>query len=785
MTSKELTFQPGKFTSTLTNNQQNRSKRKKAFGRRNNNTKVQSILLSTNANNKRIPMEIGIKEQQNITPKDQQLVGTTSSRQQNNINNNNTGISKGMSSITQPTALKGGYLNRYTLAAAAAAKNDHHDTVINDGGELSFNEGEYDTNNNTKKKNNELASTRKRLSYGMGGEGAVSNTNKNNTALDKKKDHRSTSGKDKSKQAQKQGEEQSKKRSRSGELRRMSKSAGQSSTAAKKDGREKNRRESIDNTTTQQHHRSSRTSSIQQKTIITTKNPFTKKSQRTSSSYHAPLPTKKSIIVRTKSSSHNVLHIPSGSNNNRLNQRELLTLAKSNNGTAIQYHATIHYGDSITDKNFSSSNTNDYLIENGDLVIQQDCANVKGTYWTSKFGFRHWRLPGSRSSRGVSMYTSTRPMLADDKGSGASGDKKKRPLLTLDTSLSTQHDRLVRRFVKEARAGQTPFDFFPENELDDDKEGDDWQCKEEDEGDFGSGGDGFSFNDDGLAPSSDEKSMEEEEEEEDQRPAKRKAFGDRSNTIPRVHVPPPTQKTKTVTKPRTKSARKKRKSSDTQATLPSTASSSSSSKKRPRTSIQFSVPSFGQEEEGGGYQDQVHWGLIEGMGGGEEEECDNNSLPHRGRILEIPGVVMSGKWETNLLYDNVEEDEKDEGELNSLRLSLRHNTASSCSLETYYTGKEESPNGLTVSLLDTSSNRVDDFVKQGVLSEDEADFCVDGGKVTNDSFLSCLSLVTFGGFMSSSAVSTCSHITAQLSFYNIIRTSKSLSIFYYDNTGNK
>jgi len=756
MTSKELTFQPGKFTSTLaTNQQQRKKKKKKAFGRRNNTTKVQSILASTNNNkntNKRIPMEIGIKEKHNITPKDQQLVGT-STRQQNNINNNNTGISKGgMSSITQPTALKGGYLNIYSLAAAAAAKNDHHDTVINDGGELSFNEEEeYDTNNNTKKKNNVLASTRKRLSYGMGGEGVVSNNNKNNKALDKKKDHRSTSGKDKSKQAQKQGE-QSKKRSRSGELRRMSKSAGQSTTATRKDGREKKRGET----------------SIQQKTIITTKNPFTKKSQRTSSSYYAPLPTKKSIIVRTKSSSHNVLHIPSGSNN-KLNQRELLKLAKSNNGTVIQYHATLHYGDSITDKNFSSSgssnklsSTNDYLIENGDLVIQQDCANVKGTYWTSKFGFRHWKLPGVRSSRGVSIYTSTRPILADDKGSGASDDKeKKRPLLTLDTSLSTQHDRLVRRFVKEARAGQTPFDFFPENELDDDKEGDDWQCKEEDEGDFGGGGDGFSFNDDGLAPSSDKsvKEEEEEEEEEDQRPAKRKAFGDRSNTVPQVHVPPPTQKTKTITKPRTKTARKKRKSSDTQATLPSTASSSSSSKKRPRTSIQFSVPSFGQEEEGGGYQDQVHWGLIEGMGGGEEES-DNNSLPHRGRILEIPGVVMSGKWETNLLYDKVEEDEKDEGELNSLRLSLRHNTASSCSLETYYTGKEDSPNGLTVSLLDTSSNRVDDFVKQGVLSEDEVDFCVDGGKVTDDSFLSCLSLVTFGGFLSSSAVSTQSHITS-------------------------
>jgi hypothetical protein len=67
-------------------------------------------------------------------------------------------------------------------------------------------------------------------------------------------------------------------------------------------------------------------------------------------------------------------------------------------------------------------------------------------------------------------------------------------------------------------------------------------------------------------------------------------------------------------RPRSKSARKKQKLS-----MP-TRSSIECSQERPprRTCCNFFVPAYGQHENGG-YQDQKHFGLIEGMGGGEGE----------------------------------------------------------------------------------------------------------------------------------------------------------------------
>ena len=39
------------------------------------------------------------------------------------------------------------------------------------------------------------------------------------------------------------------------------------------------------------------------------------------------------------------------------------------------------------------------------------------------------------------------------------------------------------------------------------------------------------------------------------------------------------------------------------------------------------------------------------MGGGEEEKERRSSLPHRGRLLELPGAIMPGKWEALVLND--------------------------------------------------------------------------------------------------------------------------------------
>ena len=97
------------------------------------------------------------------------------------------------------------------------------------------------------------------------------------------------------------------------------------------------------------------------------------------------------------------------------------------------------------------------------------------------------------------------------------------------------------------------------------------------------------------------------------------------------------------------------------------------------------------------------------MGGGEEEKERRSSLPHRGRLLELPGAIMPGKWEALVLNDGNGEEE----ELHSLRLSLRHSSVSASSLETYYTGEQSTPEGLAISLINPSINRIDGFIKQG------------------------------------------------------------------------
>lgn len=114
---------------------------------------------------------------------------------------------------------------------------------------------------------------------------------------------------------------------------------------------------------------------------------------------------------------------------------------------------------------------------------------------------------------------------------------------------------------------------------------------------------------------------------------------------------------------------------------------------------------------------------------------------------------MPGKWEALILNDASGEDSREDYGLRFLRISLRHNSALSTPLEKYYCGEMTTPNRTIVSLFKPSVNRVSSFIKQGIFTDDEIDFCVEGGEtMSKDSglFLGCLSLVTFGGFASSS-----------------------------------
>lgn len=422
-----------------------------------------------------------------------------------------------------------------------------------------------------KKKNNTLASTKKRLSYGMRGESTTYNNDKDAKGKKKRDEHDKVIRHRDEHQQKQQNQQQSRKRSRS-------------SSGEPRDGRRRSSSSSrpVEKATSRKEKASSKSRhSIQPRTNNKSKSNNKATSQRrhdrqhcASSSSQLDPPTTKSIvpIIRTKSSSRqkNNVQIPS---NSKLSQRALISLAKRHNATATQYYATTHVGDTILDKNnffgttagtgtTTTKNNEKCLIEHDMLVIQQDCANARGTYWQCKFSFRHWKLPGQRAVRGGGMYTSLRPVLLatdatdviatdvihdrEDEGGGLL--KKVQPRLILDTSLSTHHSNLVRRFVNEANAGMTPFDYFSESELngirddyDEEKEGKVDDDKEEDVDDSynddldgiiggGGGNDVFAFDDDGLDPSSTYYEKNENEDVEQQRPAKRKALGDRSNT---------------------------------------------------------------------------------------------------------------------------------------------------------------------------------------------------------------------------------------------------------------
>lgn len=134
------------------------------------------------------------------------------------------------------------------------------------------------------------------------------------------------------------------------------------------------------------------------------------------------------------------------------------------------------------------------------------------------------------------------------------------------------------------------------------------------------------------------------------------------------------------------------------------------------------------------------------------EEIERRSaLPHRGRLVELPGSVMPGQW-TAILLKDASSKEYGNARLASLRITLRHHSASAFSpLENYHAGEEAAPDGHTVSLADPSINRVASFARQGAFTEDEEGFRVEGEeRMLNGSYLGCLSVATFAGFLSSS-----------------------------------
>eukprot|EP00978_Attheya_sp_CCMP212_P002378 scaffold4884_cov50-Attheya_sp.AAC.4 len=166
--------------------------------------------------------------------------------------------------------------------------------------------------------------------------------------------------------------------------------------------------------------------------------------------------------------------------------------------------------------------------------------------------------------------------------------------------------------------------------------------------------------------------------------------------------------------------------------------------------------------------------LIEGVGGGEEEntntldpilpkedctrpdrEKDFDNLPHRGRILELPGPLQSGAWRTQVVFQgpasghlkrrhlmslNPQVQEGIIQDLQGIRIALRHKSVEHiCDLNELKNSDET-----TISMVDPNHNRVISFINQGILFESEL------STPTYDPFIQSITLALFAGFKSSS-----------------------------------
>ena len=511
----------------------------------------------------------------------------------------------------------GGMPSSKSMTANAVARS-HTNDVDNKGAKTSRTTtlAGHDANKDTKR-NNVLKSTKKKLSYG------IHNDAKSKKAAALTKDERNViKKKEQSKKKRRRSDNNDNTAEEERQVVRRSSSAMMASTT----------------TTTIQAKKSNSASNKSNKGTATATNDASSKQEqeRCRSTILSLVHTKSNgsnkhdtnTIQPTASTTTTASGKPSSQRN------QLLSMATRHQTTVVQYIATYHNGKSILDKNDEEH----YIIDNGDLIIQQQYANAKGTYWSSKFSFRYWKLPGQRKVRDLSRYTtSARPVLVAATTDGCCAKSSNgeegimQPRLVLDTNLSSRDASLVHRFVKGAKSGMAPFEFFSEDELERSS------ATDQDEDDVDRGTLLFGFD---ASSEVETTSLEEE----------RRALKDKSNTLERARddrdlngtfifntvciashsplqcsdcelysticirliLPAVAPKlSKSLHVPRTKSARNKRKSeSELSTNLLTITDTKEKKQKKKRTSIQFVVPAEG-------HQGHKYFGLIEGMGGGE------------------------------------------------------------------------------------------------------------------------------------------------------------------------
>jgi len=460
---------------------------------------------------------------------------------------------------------------------------------------------------------------------------------------------------------------------------------------------------------------------------------------------------------------------------------QLHKIAKKHGGMAIQYRALYHQGDAgpIVDKNIdvrrssskksgSSEDAGDgqsRLIQRGTLIIQSYHINEKGNRGGSNFSFDHWKLPG-KVKKAASIYDSTRPILAEEGldrlfGSGKTrngGDGRFRPFLAIDPSLSSRDAKRVKTFVKEAQSGDTPVNFFAEKG----KVAVAIGSMDEVESDI--------FNDFDSAEEITEKEIT------------TRVRRERKNSACTPKRAYPCGFLSSYEKARTKSARRKRKldqQSDTGGNKIRRVSDESNFDSP--VTVYFDVPDVDTD-----FHDPKYFGLIECLGGGCEEIEKGSDTPHRGRLLELPGEILSGRWKTTVGHDAQDpangamnsKSEEDVKALKFIRISMRHTSSPIVPLEECYSGEHSLPKKYcnSVSVITPHKNRLKSFIDQGIFAEKEVNSQVEGEEcILNNPFLSGISIVSFDGFTSASeAINLADEISSE--FLRGINPSRS----YYD-----
>jgi hypothetical protein len=462
-----------------------------------------------------------------------------------------------------------------------------------------------------------------------------------------------------------------------------------------------------------------------------------------------------------------------------LAKSQLLDVARKHNGMAIQYRVMYHQSQKpIRDNNAGAIRK----IRYKDLVVQTRFACTTGSSGGSTYSFMKWKLPGtllqSRKAQHVTIYDDTRPRLLSDRNKNS---ETSHPVIILCSELKEADCRMAKRFLCHAKAGMTPSQFYSSQ---DGNESPNHQTDQQENDD--------DMHEGSPRVSQGEDSSSDEEEENEEPPAKHLA----SKVVSSVATDANKEKSrrrKQSTTIKTRRPLRDQNSSERQT-------SSSKTKRGRDTERDAKTAKTTKRARNKGYgggrsrrSKQVNFqigendavpqfiALVEGVAGAKpgtrvpDDKAQDyirdvfmngrvEELPLAGRMLELPGEAKAGTWTAELVNSKAYPAStlsanglmRDKiGSLKNIRIQIRHESAkdmASLNLSRHHDNGANSPaacleqrirgggeGSQSVSMIDPSHGRKDNFLAQGIVSRETLE----------GAFIGSISIVGFDGFTSS------------------------------------